>query len=189
MTSNQKPKLRASALRARRSLSDKQRKTASTKICERVTHSHEFMASKMVGCYLPTSDEVDPTNIIERAWCANKRVFVPVTDTHGAMNFFEIMPNTVVTRNHYGIWEPDSGTFVSAKQLDIVITPVAAFDAANNRIGMGGGYFDRCFRFLRNRCKWLRPKLIGVAFECQRVEKLVPDAWDVALYKTVTDAD
>ena len=189
MTSSTKSKLRESALRARRSLSDKQRENASARICERVTHSHEFMASRMVGCYLPTVDEVDPTNIIERAWCANKRVFVPVTDTHGAMNFCEIGPNTVVTRNHYGIWEPLSGMCVSVKQLDIVITPVAAFDTAKNRIGMGGGYFDRCFQFLRNRCKWLRPKLIGVAFECQRVEKHVPDVWDVPLYKTVTDAD
>ena len=42
---------------------------------------------------------------------------------------------------------------------------------------------------MRNRCKWLRPKLIGVAFECQEVEMLVADTWDVPLYKTVTDAD
>ena len=189
MTSTSKSKLRASALRARRSLSDEQRENASKKICARVTRSHEFMASRMVGCYLPISDEVDPTNIIQRAWCAKKRVFAPVTDTHGAMNFCEITPDTVVTRNHYGLWEPNSGAFINAKQLDIVITPVAAFDAANNRIGMGGGYFDRRFHFLRNRCKWLRPKLIGVAFECQEVEMHVADAWDVPLYKTVTDAD
>jgi 5-formyltetrahydrofolate cyclo-ligase len=136
------------------------------------------MASKMIGCYLPMNDEVDPTNIIERAWCANKRVFVPVTDTHGAMNFSEITPDTVVTRNHYGIWEPLSGTCIGVKQLDVVITPMAAFDAAKNRIGMGGGYFDRCFHFLRNRCKWLSPKLLGVAFEFQRVEMSPPDTWE-----------
>ncbi len=189
MTSNQKLNLREFALRARRSLSDRQRRIASARICERIVHSHEFMASRMVGCFLPMFDEVDTTNIIERAWCANKRVFVPVTDTHGAMSFCEIAPDTVVTCSHFGIWEPTSGTFISAKQLDIVITPLAAFDDAGNRIGMGGGYFDRCFHFLRNRCKWLKPKLIGVAFECQKVDRITPDAWDIPLYRTVTDAD
>jgi 5-formyltetrahydrofolate cyclo-ligase len=182
-------KLRSAALEARRSLTENDRRNASSKICERIIHSHEFMSARLIACYLPTSDEVDPTAVIQRAWCANKRVFVPVIDTHGTMNFCEVTPDTVITRNHYGIWEPVSGMFANTRSLDIVVTPLAAFDIHNNRIGMGGGYYDRCFRFLRNRRKWLRPKLIGAAFACQEAKNITPNSWDVPLYRVVTDAE
>ena len=92
-------------------------------------------------------DEVDPTAIIERAWCANKRVFAPVTDTHGTMNFRELTPDTEITRTSFGLWEPVLGSLVTPRSLDVVVTPLVAFDDDNTRIGMGGGYFDRCFRF------------------------------------------
>jgi 5-formyltetrahydrofolate cyclo-ligase len=184
---NDKKKQRTHALNARRSLTREERNNGSARICERLVRSHEFMSARMIACYLPTIDEVDPTAIIERAWCANKRVFVPVTDTHSVMNFCEVTSDTVVARNDYGIWEPLSGTFIDAKSLDLVVTPVVAFDANKNRIGMGGGYYDRCFHFLRNRRKWLKPKLIGVAFACQQVKNITPETWDIPFYKVVTD--
>jgi len=183
-----KSQARKRALFARRSLRAGDREIASALICDRIVRSHEFMACSAIACYLATADEVDPGYIIMRAWRAKKRVFVPVIDTHGAMGFCEIGPDSVVIRNRMGIWEPVSGTMIDAKSLDVVITPLVAFDDAGNRIGMGGGYYDRCFRFLRNRRKWLNPKLIGVAFECQKTKKIASDHWDVSLYKIVTDA-
>ena len=134
-------------------------------------------------------DEVDPTLIIERSWCAGKRIFAPVTDLDGSMSFFELTPNTVVTRNKHGIWEPVSNVYINVRALDVVITPLVAFDSAGHRIGMGGGYYDRCFRFLKNRRKWLKPKLIGVAFGCQEVSEIAADPWDIALYKVFSDHD
>ncbi len=164
-----------------------ERASASAIICERIIRSHEFGACKLLGAYLPMRDEVDTTRIIDRAWRAQKRVFVPATDTHGAMNFCEISPDTVVARNRYGVWEPASGVIIDSRDLDIVITPVVAFDDSRRRIGMGGGYYDRCFHFLRNRRKWLRPKLIGVAFACQESAAIKHDSWDVPLYSVVTE--
>ena len=166
-----------------------ERFAASAKICERIVRSHEFRSCKNLGAYLPMRDEVDPTLIIERAWRAQKRVFVPVTDTHGVMNFCEIEPDSVVTRNRYGLWEPLSGVMIDSRNLDCVITPVVAFDNHKHRIGMGSGYYDRCFHFLKNRRKWLKPKLIGVAFECQRTTRILPNSWDVPLYCVVTNAE
>ena len=164
-----------------------ERSAASRVICDRVLRSHEFMAARNIGCYLPTSDEVQVARIIQRAWRAQKRVLVPVTDSHGVMNFCEIGADTLQTRNDFNIWEPSSGLLVDARNLDIVITPVVAYDDENNRIGMGGGYYDRCFRFLRNRRKWLSPKLIGVAFECQKAKNIAPNSWDIPLYKVVSE--
>ncbi len=164
-----------------------ERANASEEICKRVIHSGIFFSSHSIGCYLPTSDEVDTRSIIERGWRANKRIFVPVLRKGRQMSFRELTPDTLLQRNAYGVWEPLTGDVISPKKLDIAIAPTVAFDDNNNRIGMGGGYFDRCFSYLRYRKNWLRPKLIGVAFQCQKVEKISPNAWDIRLYRVFSD--
>lgn len=179
--------LRKSAIAARRAMDDTTRIHASSIICQRVIRSHEFVSCKTLVCYLPVYGEVDPTAIIERAWRAKKRVFAPVTTTHGTMMFRQITPDTVLRRNSLGLWEPDSGQSVAAKYCDLVVTPVVVFDERGHRIGMGSGYFDRCFAFLKHRQHWRRPKLIGVAFDCQRVEKITPNPWDIPVYQIFTE--
>ena len=169
-------------------MSKSERDDASAVICERIVRSHEFMSSHTIGCYLATADEVQTNRIIERAWRARKRVFVPVIDSHLVMTFCEITPESVLVRNRMGIWEPVSGQLIDARNLDIVVTPVVAFDDDKHRVGMGGGCYDRCFHFLKNRRKWLKPKLIGVAFECQKSPRFSPNPWDVALYRIVTNS-
>jgi len=181
-------KLRANALRARRKLTIDKRVVASKIICRKVIRSRDFCASNLLACYLPMSDEVDTRLIIERGWRANKRIFVPITRNYGEMLFREIRPNTTLQRNEMGIWEPVSGDFISPRALQFVVTPTVAFDKSNHRIGMGGGYYDRCFSHLRRRQHWLKPKLIGVAFECQEVEEISPNSWDVRLYGIVDES-
>ena len=181
--------LRAKALRARRSLSDEQRAESSELICKRVINSGIFFSSHAIASYLPMPDEVDTYGIIERAWRANKRIFVPVLRKGGKMSFREMHADTTLTKNYYDVWEPAEGEFVSPRKLDIAIAPTVAYDDDNNRIGMGGGYFDRCFAYLRHRANWHRPKLIGLAFECQKVEKITPNPWDIRLYRVFTDAN
>ena len=175
------------ALAARRRLTNEERRDASAKICDRFVHSREFMSCETLACYLPMDDEVDPTSIIGRAWRAKKRIFVPVCDTRGNMFFRQLQPETQISKSNFGLWEPVSGPSIDAKKIDIVVTPLVAFDDDLNRIGMGMGYFDRCFHFLRHRKKWLRPKLIGVAFDCQKVEKIVPNPWDIGLCRVITE--
>jgi 5-formyltetrahydrofolate cyclo-ligase len=175
---------RRKALRARREMNAEDRAIASKIICDKVTNSRAFMSAKLVACYLPMSDEVDTRLIIERGWRANKRIFVPITHDNGKMFFREIRPDTTLHRNRMAIWEPQSGSFISPRQLQLVVTPTVAFDTSNHRIGMGGGYYDRCFSFLRYRRHWIKPKLFGVAFDCQRIEKISPNTWDVRLSNT-----
>jgi len=166
-----------------------ERENASDEICRRVVASREFFASSLVGCYLPMHDEVDTRAIIESAWRANKRVFVPILRNNQEMLFCEICAETELEQNYYGIWEPTRGFLVEPQKLDIVITPTVVFDDNRHRIGMGGGYYDRCFSFLRHRKYWFRPKLIGVAFQCQEVEKISPNHWDIRLYRVISDTN
>jgi len=164
-----------------------ERARASRRIADRFLNSRYFLSSENIACYVSTWDEVDTGAIIERAWCANKRVFLPVTAAHGRMFFRETLPETDLARNDFGLWEPVSGKFIDANKLDVVVTPLVAFDAARNRIGMGGGYFDRTFEFLADRTHWLRPKLIGVAFECQKVQKIARNPWDIRVFRVFTE--
>jgi 5-formyltetrahydrofolate cyclo-ligase len=147
------------------------------------------MSCSALACYLPCDDEVDATAVINRAWRAKKRVFAPVTGLHRKMIFRQLSPDTDLAMNQFGLWEPVSGPSIEAKFLDVVITPLVAFDAEWHRIGMGGGYFDRCFHFLQKRKTWLHPKLIGAAFDCQQVEKIVRNPWDIRLYRVFTESN
>lgn len=183
-----KAKQRKIALRARRSMSTSERQIASSKIASSVINSREFFSARSVACYLPMRDEVDPREIIERGWCANKRIFCPVIGKNREMVFRFLGRNTTLLRNSFGLWEPIDSEIISPRQLDLVITPLVAFDRHNNRIGMGGGYFDRCFAFLRHRHAWIAPKLMGVAFACQEVEEISPNPWDIPLYAVHSDS-
>ncbi len=90
-------------------------------------------------------------------------------------------------KNNFGIAEPgDRGRILTA-ELDVVLVPLVGFDDAGNRLGMGGGFYDRHFSFLRSRTHFRRPRLIGVAYEMQRLPKLPTDPWDVPLWAVVTD--
>ncbi len=181
-------KLRTEALSARRELSAEDRARASKKICNSVTSSREFRSSTLIACYLSMPDEVDTRIIIERGWRAKKRIFVPITRKTGEMFFREILPATPLLSNRMGILEPVSGDTIAPRALQLVVTPTVAFDNLNHRIGMGGGYYDRCFSFLRHRNQWLKPKLLGIAFRCQKVERISPNTWDIRLYRTIDEA-
>jgi 5-formyltetrahydrofolate cyclo-ligase len=181
--------LRKMALSKRRKMSDNERATASQFICDRVTSSREFSSASLVACYLPMKDEVDTRLVIERGWRAKKRIFVPITRNNGEMLFREIRPETTLYRNRMAIWEPDSGDLISPRALQLVVTPTVAFDSSNHRIGMGGGYYDRCFSHLRHRQHWLKPKLCGVAFHCQEVDEITPNTWDVRLYRVFHESN
>ena len=181
-------KLRLDARKARQSMTVRERAQASRQITDRFLNSRYFMGSDTIGCYVSMWDEVDTSAIIERAWRAKKRIFLPVTAASRNMRFRETLPQTELAMNDFGLWEPVSGTSIEVRELDVVVTPLVAFDNRRNRIGMGGGYFDRTFAFLRDRQHWLRPKLIGVAFECQRAPKIARNPWDIPVFRIYTES-
>jgi 5-formyltetrahydrofolate cyclo-ligase len=178
---------RRDALAARRSLTADERSTRSSRIARRFCRSAYFYRSTTLGCYLPMRDEVETADVIDRAWRADKRVFVPVMRSGRRLDFVEIRPDTRLSRNRLGIWEPRGGRSIRPRDLDVCIVPTVAFDADGNRIGMGGGYYDRAFEFRNRPGAWRRPRLVGFAFECQRIASIVPNHWDVALDVVMSD--
>jgi 5-formyltetrahydrofolate cyclo-ligase len=179
--------LRSAARAARAGLSSFEREQASEKISDIVIRSSWFRRSKFVACYLPMREEVDTWSIIGRAWRMKKRVFAPLVEKNFAMQFCELTAESKLVFSRYGLLEPQGGEIIAPRALDIVITPVVAFDDDDNRVGMGGGYFDRTFSFLRNRQYLFHPKLIGLAYSCQRVEKITPNPWDIRVFRVINE--
>ena len=178
---------RREARAARAELSADEREKASNKIADTVIRSSWFRRSKFIACYLSTQEEVDTWLLIDRAWRMKKRIFAPIIKKNLTMEFCELSAESKLVFNQYGLPEPQDGEIIAPRALDLVITPVVAFDADGNRIGMGGGYFDRTFSFLGNRQYLFHPKLIGLAFSCQRVEKIAPNPWDIRVFRVIDE--
>ena len=179
--------LRKRGLDARRQLHAGDRAEFSRRIQRRFLNSEFFFRSTRIGCYIASPIEVETSLIFDRAWRAGKQIYVPVVGRGGSMRFVETLPGTTLVRNRFGLWEPETGDKISAQKLRIVIAPTVAFDMHRQRIGMGGGFYDRAFRTLKNKRNWLPTKLIGFAFDCQKVEEIPANPWDIPLYRVITE--
>jgi 5-formyltetrahydrofolate cyclo-ligase len=174
--------------RARLRLHAAERGRASRRVCRALASARVFLRARSVAAYLPHGGEVDLRPLLAVAWGAGRECYLPVVG-RGGMRFLPYGPGTPLRRNRYGIPEPDLPARLQARPLviDLVLVPLVAFDGRGNRLGMGGGYYDRTFAFLHRRRHWRRPVLVGVAFGFQRVAALAPNPWDVTLDAVVTE--
>jgi 5-formyltetrahydrofolate cyclo-ligase len=179
---------RKSALRARRELAEQARLQASRRICHRFLNSRYFYSAQQIGCYISMPDEVDTSDILARAWQASKQIYCPVVVAGESLRFVALTRESRLVRSGFGLLEPVNGEEILPLDLDVVVVPVVAFDETGRRIGMGGGYYDRTFRALANRRGWMHPKLVGVAFDCQKVPKIKANPWDIALSAVLTES-
>jgi 5-formyltetrahydrofolate cyclo-ligase len=140
-----------------------------------------------VALFLAFDGEPSLAALIEAASRDGKRLYAPVI-TRARMRFAALELGGPLGTNFFGIEEPHLGAFIDPRRLDLVLTPLVAFDDRGVRVGVGKGYYDRCFRFLRGRESWKRPKLLAVAYELQHVPALDENAWDVPLWGAVTEA-
>lgn len=179
-------------LRARRrQLSRQQRIEASEQLADHVAASRLFCRSQRIAAYLPVDGEMDPTPLIELAWSMRKKIYLPVLTPpySGKLWFVRYQPYSRMVKNKFGIPEPvvDHRQRIHTTALDLVLTPLVGFDNQGNRLGMGGGFYDCTFAFLNNREHLKKPRLLGIAYENQRVDKLDTEAWDVQLHSAATE--
>lgn len=179
------------ALREKRAnLTLKQQALAAERLARQVVNTHAFKASHRIACYFANDGEIEPSHIIERIWAMGKSCYLPVLSSwRNRLLFAPLHPDSEFSFNRFGIPEPivPADTHVRAQELDLILMPLVGFDAMGNRLGMGGGFYDRSLAFLRHRRHWDKPRLIGLAHECQRVERLTAEPWDIPLKGIVTD--
>jgi 5-formyltetrahydrofolate cyclo-ligase len=171
----------------RRALPSAERAAADRAIAARIRNLDVFRRARRIAVFLAFDGEPSLRNVIEDAARAGKRIYAPII-TRKAMTFAELGHGARLGTNFFGISEPDQAKRIDPRRLDLVLTPLVAFDDRGVRIGVGRGYYDRCFRFLHTRGAWHRPKLLGVAYELQHVHAIAPEPWDVPLWGAVTEA-
>jgi 5-formyltetrahydrofolate cyclo-ligase len=175
--------LRAGMRAARRALSPEARIAADAAILSHVRRLPAMRAARHIATFFAFDGEPDLSPLLR--FDINKEFYVPVVETE--MHFAAVHATTALAANRFGILEPVRPALIDPRSLDLVLTPLVGFDSAGNRLGVGAGYYDRCFRFVRRRRHWFRPKLIGVAYAVQETARLEAAPWDVPLWGIVTE--
>jgi len=145
--------------------------------------------AQSLALYLPIGGELDCTPLALQAWQRGRTVFLPVI-TGARLRFAPFSPDSELLPNCFGILEPTTPArhWRTARQLDVIVAPLVAFDLKGHRLGMGGGYYDRTLAFLMRRSCSRRPHFVALAFEMQRTSSLPTGPWDVRLDAVVTEA-
>lgn len=175
----------------RRNLSVQQQHRAASELERALACQSLFLHSQHIAFYLPNDGEIDLTPLIRRAWQMGKQCYLPALSPrhHNRLWFAPFSQNSTLILNRFGIPEPESNwrQMRSVRTLDLIITPLVAFDSQGNRLGMGGGYYDRTLAYLSQRTAWRKPRLLGAAYAFQQVEKLPHQPWDVPLDGIATE--
>jgi 5-formyltetrahydrofolate cyclo-ligase len=180
--------LRAEMRRRRRAVSEPERARMAKAVARHLGASLHVRRARRVACYLSKDGEMDLGPVMDFLRGNGRQVLLPAL--HGnELWFLPYDRDSPLALNRFGIPEPDVATHTRcrARDLDLVLMPLVAFDASGNRLGMGGGFYDRTFSYLRNRAFWKKPLLLGVAYEFQRLETLASHRWDIPLQGVATE--
>ena len=185
-----KQALRRQLRAARRALSITEQLHASLGVCRQLVTLPLFLRSRRIAVYFCNDGEVNLEPLITAAWTMGKTLYLPVLHPlkGGELVFMEYHQGQAMVKNRFGIPEPVSHRDSRCPPwlLDLILTPLVGFDEAGNRMGMGGGFYDRTFAFMKNGSKPRRPALLGLAHECQKVAQLTTEAWDIPMDGIVT---
>ena len=151
-----------------------------------VTGVDEFTAAQTVASYIAIRGEIDVQPLMHQH--PNKRYYLPVLRGQ-SMHFAPWQPGDSLVKKDFGLLEPDVSDkdWIEPAALDVVLMPLVVFDQYGNRIGQGGGFYDRTFAFLHGRQEAATPVLLGVAHDSQREPELIAEAWDVPLDLIATE--
>jgi 5-formyltetrahydrofolate cyclo-ligase len=176
---------------ARRNLSPQQQHRAARSLYRQLAQHPLLRRARHIALYLPSDGEIDPRPLLREAQRRGKTTYLPVLRRwpRTRMDFQRVRPHEVMARNRFRIAEPPANPARQRKvwALDLVLLPLVGFDEQGGRLGMGGGFYDRSLAYRRLRKNWHKPTLLGLAHECQKVDRLALANWDVRLQAVVTE--
>ncbi|MDP2227684.1 MAG: 5-formyltetrahydrofolate cyclo-ligase [Moraxellaceae bacterium] len=189
-SSSEKSLLRRELRARRRALSLFDQRRAARALAQTLVRLPQLKVARHVALYWPNDGEIDPRALLRMRALSRCRFYLPVLQSFpsSTLGFAPWRGERRLVRNRFGIPEPHASRLQPVQKMDVVLLPLTGFDAAGNRLGMGGGFYDRTLAFLR-RCPRPSPRLIGVAHACQQAPALPAENWDVRLQLIVTDRD
>ncbi|MBE4911309.1 5-formyltetrahydrofolate cyclo-ligase [Haemophilus parainfluenzae] len=175
--------LRQQIRKTRANLTALQQQQAEDSITQQALALIEERNAQHIALYLSFDGEISTDKLIKILWAQGKQVYLPVLHPFNPNHllFLRYLPDTPMLKNKFGILEPKLNvqSVLPLEELDILFTPLVAFDKQGNRLGMGGGFYDRTLQNWRNSS--FIP--VGLAHQCQQVEQLPTEAWDVPLHQ------
>jgi len=178
--------IRQTIRQRRRALTPEQQSQFAVQAAARMMAYPPVVMAHTVALFLSFDGELDTQPLIDQLWRAGKKVYLPVLHpfSPGNLLFLHYHPHSELLVNRLRIYEPklDVRDVLPLAQLDVLITPLVAFDEQGQRLGMGGGFYDRTLQNWQQH--GFQP--VGYAHDCQGVEALPVEKWDIPLPAVVT---
>jgi 5-formyltetrahydrofolate cyclo-ligase len=177
--------LREWMIKERQSVSESKRKSHSRSIARRVTTSPLFREAKTVAVFLGFGSEVQTDAIVEAAWRKKKTVLIPMTDYGLQKTYFAVFRrgDRLYRTNRGPLELSQSKSPFSKRTIDLILVPGLAFDREGNRLGYGGGVYDRLLE------KTPRAQHVGLYFSNQELKRIPRDKHDQPLNAAITEKE
>ena len=178
--------LRQRNRKLRAEISQENQAIAASRLFDRIIELPEYQLADRIAAYFAVNGEISLDPVIDHALAQGKQIYLPNLDQQ-SLRFSPYFREQKMRINKFKLPEPDvsDNEMLQPGELDLVLAPLVVFDPDRNRIGMGGGFYDRSFAFRKEGID--KPVLIGVAHDLQKVDVLIPEEWDVRLDRVVTD--
>ncbi|MCT8249615.1 5-formyltetrahydrofolate cyclo-ligase [Proteus faecis] len=182
----QRDEIRKTIRQKRRLLTLDEQQQAAEQLCKQVLSHPKIKHAQTIALFLSFDGEIDTSPLISQLWALNKQVCLPVLHPFHRHHllFLRYTPSTVLVKNRFNISEPplNVNMVIPISDIDIIFTPLVAFDALGQRLGMGGGFYDRTLE------NWQQKSFypMGLAHTCQQVKYLPTATWDVPLPEIIT---
>jgi 5-formyltetrahydrofolate cyclo-ligase len=181
--SMRKAQLRQATRKRRRAIGDHQRTAFDRAIQRHLARQLDLTRPTRIAAYIAFDGEPNLRPTLDALPARGTEVALPVLED-GGMQMRCWSPEVPMQNNAFNIPEPVATARIELRQIDILLLPLVAYDPAGNRLGMGGGYYDRLLREVAGAQTPLR---VGVAYAAQEVASLPVESWDVPLHAIVNE--
>jgi len=170
----------------RREISGEQQQLAAVQAADHALNFAPIQQAKHIALFLSVDGEINTRPLIAKLWQRKQQVYLPVLHPFsvGEVSLQQYDENTELKLNRLRIPEPslDIRNLLPLSELDVLLVPLVAFDAGGQRLGMGGGFYDRTLQ------NWQQHGFmpIGLAHDCQQVDTLPVEQWDIPLPALIT---
>lgn len=175
-----KNEIRKRILKQRKALEGSIVAELSKVICAKIQTLETYMEAEHLCIYMPINQEVDVTYLAEDAWEQGKKVWLPVTQGK-EMKFVRYKKDMVLNIGNYGIMEPDSDEVLESGGNTLIVMPGAVFSEKGDRIGYGGGYYDRYL------AEYPQCRTCAAAYDFQIVAELPAEEHDIRPEFVITE--
>jgi len=176
-------KLRRDLRKLRKSLSQPVRHKKGRKLLYQCQKARVFRNAQHIAIFTPNDGEVETNNIIKFLSHQGHCVYFPIL-VGEKLKFAKVGQH--FRKNRFGIDEPLFTPLIGAHKMNLILMPLVGFDKHKNRMGMGGGFYDKTLAFKTKQGQFNKPKLFALAFDCQEVKQLDAQPWDVPVDGIIT---